>query len=155
MARADPNAKWYQDQLARARQRRAEAAALRAPRPPGIRSDPERYRAYNREWMRAHYHHKPRPAGGIRHQRDVVVPIPACPCGHPLYEEARAALRGWERNELGGDMDSGAQDLLQDYVTAALCGQDPAEAVARTRRRNYKDRQVLVRGLDRVDDLRR
>jgi hypothetical protein len=154
MAKAAPGAKWYEDQRARNRQKRAEAAALRPPRPPGIRTDPERWRAYNREWMRARYVPHPRPPGAPR-RPEIVVPIPSCPSGHPLYDEARRALRGIEVHELGGDMDSGAQDLLQDFVAASLCGEDPLVAVAASRRRSDRDRKVLVYGLDRVDDLRR
>ena len=92
---------------------------------------------------------------GVPRQIEIVVAIPSCPSGHPLYDEARKALRGVETFELGSDMDSGAQDLLQDYVTAALCGEDPVMAVIASRRRYYKDRKTLVYGLERVDDLKR
>ena len=154
MAKAAPGAKWYENQKARSRQKRAEAATLRPPRSPGIRTDPERWRDYNREWMRAHYEPHPRPPG-VPRQPEIVAPIPSCPSGHPLYDEARRALRGFEAFELGSDMDSGAQDLLQDYVTAALCGDDPVMAISASRARSGKDRKILVYGLDRVDDLRR
>jgi hypothetical protein len=147
MAKADPNAKWYQDQLARARERRQARAAERPPRPPGLRSDPERYRAYNREWMRAHYQPRtPRPKQPKSPRATSIVspPITSVPDGHELFEQAKAALRSHERHELGSDFDSNALDLIGEFVVAALEGRDPYEAMADFRRGWQKRRAITV-----------
>jgi hypothetical protein len=82
-------------------------------------------------------------------------PVPSAPAGHPLYDAARGALKRWEAAELGSDLDSIAQDLMQTYVLAALEGCDPLVAVAELRRRHGKDRATLVYGLPIVDGLER
>jgi hypothetical protein len=169
MAKADPNAKWYRDQLARAAAKRAAARAARPPRRPALRDDPAVYRAYNAEWVRRAYYRKRygieappkgvghvRPGPKARPKRTVeIVPIPSAPSGHPLYDEARSALKRWEAAELGGEMDSFAQDLLQTYVLARLEGCDPLEAIGAVRRRRNNDRKALVFGLPIVDGLER
>ena len=90
-----------------------------------------------------------------RPQPVVRTPIPDTPSGHPVYVEALGALKGWERAELGGDLDSGARDLLQEYALAWLEGGDPVAAVARVRSVAYHDRVATVHGLDMVDGLSR
>lgn len=124
------------------------------PRPPGINRDLERKRAYNREWMRAHYGHHPR-------QRKVVVPrvpsepLPESCTGHPLFEEAKRHLNRSELSDFDRDMDSSARDLICEYVLARLEGRDPIEAMRQWRRRWNKDRKALVFGLALVDGLER
>lgn len=141
---------WYERQLERARQKRAEAAALRPPRPPGIRAS-GRYREYNREWMRAHYQHTPRPPA---RPKPVYGPIPDIE-DHPLVVEAVACLRPYERAEIGGSFDSCARDLIGEYVLAALSGADPLEAMRKERARYRHDRAALVFGTSLVDGLDR
>jgi len=145
---------WYQRQKDEAKRKRAEAAALRPPKPPGINRDPERKRAYNREWMRAHYHHRPRET-----RKEVIKvikePLPETCIGHPLFDEARAHLRRWELSDFDRDMDSGARDLIGEYVLAKLEGRDPVEAMNRWRTRHNRDRKALVYGLSITDGLER
>ena len=177
MAKADPNARWYRDQLARGRAARAQRAIAMG-RPPGrpgsmpaesrLRDDPEVWRAYHaeaerRRYWRIRYGRLDAPAKGTeragrkltRTPRRVRRSEPDAPllAGHELYDEARRVLKGWEANELGSDFDAIAQDLVQDYVTAVLAGEDPLCAVAARRRRYGQDRAVLIHGLARVDDL--
>lgn len=80
-------------------------------------------------------------------------PIPDVPDGHPLYDEARAALKGYERDELGSAIDYSARDLLQEFVLAVLEGRDPREAVRLVRRAGYQRRRLFVFGLDLTTDL--
>lgn len=146
----------YADQLARAKQRRAEAAALRPPRPPAIGKDPAyRAAAERRRYWRTRYGIEPPPQmpPRPREPRPPLPPLIDVPSGHSLYEEARASLHRGEQAELGGSMDATARDLMGEYVLAVLDGRDPDAAVRAFRTRHNRDRKWLVHGTHVVDDL--
>ncbi len=113
--------------------------------------------------MRWHYEHGGRAQRGHARraasqsppQPTVLPPIVDAPSGHPIYDEALKALRGWERDELGGSLDSGARDLLQEYALAWLEGHDPIATVLRLRSTAFRERLLTVRGTNLVDGLYR
>lgn len=94
-----------------------------------------------------------RPLVARRAQTDIV-PIPVLE-DHPLVAAAIAELRPYERNELGGDMDTIARDLVGAHVLASLAGDDPLAALVAERARYRHDRKALVFGTAIVDGLER
>jgi hypothetical protein len=93
----------------------------------------------------------PRSSFFVRLARSSSEPIPALATGHPLFDAARAALKPYERNELGSDMDSVAADLCSVYALAALEGRDPLLAMEAERRRWGHMRATTVFGYYGVD----
>lgn len=109
-----------------------------------------------RGWPESRLHEPPRSwvRGGpyARGRRPAPPPIPDLDA-HPLVTEAVAALRPYERHELGSDMDSIARDLVGVWCLARVEGSDPAFSIAAARGRYAQDRQTLVHGLDTMTDL--
>jgi hypothetical protein len=114
-------------------------------------TEQERQRYYARAGKAAPPKHIPKPKPPPVEN----TPIADVPDGHPLYEEARKALRPYELNDLGSDMDYRSKDLLQEYVLAVLEGRSPEEAVRVFRAARNHDRKELVYGLSIVDGLDR
>lgn len=117
---------------------------------------PEELRAHReaekrRYWLRVH---GTEPQTRVKRPKPALtlVPVTDVPEGHPLYDEARSALKGYERAELGSDMDYSARDMLQEYALARLEGRDPDEAIRELRRAGYRRRLLFVFGLDRIAD---
>jgi hypothetical protein len=83
-----------------------------------------------------------------------VVPVPDLDHS-PLVDDALAALRPYERAEIGSDFDAIGRDLVGAYVLAAVAGDDPVAAVRRERARYSRDRRWLVFGSSTVTGLER
>lgn len=101
------------------------------------------------------WHYRQRHPARPPRPRRAAQPLPPVPVleAHPLLEAAVRELRPWERNELGTAWDSGVRELVGEYVLAACAGADPVAALQAERRRQAQDRVLLVRGLERTDDL--
>lgn len=136
--------------------RELEAQRIRQQaRDPKVHAAEERTRYWRKRYGTDPPPLRPREPRAPRSPRRPLPEIPRSPAGHPIYLEALAALRGYERGELAGDFDSIGRDLLQTYALAVLEGSDPAVAIEAERRRYRTDRLHLIHGTGIVDDLHR